>query len=91
MKKQKFNEPELIKAGDNRVKLGVSGTPPKVDCRVIAEYGYQQLKKAYDMHNELIEALNFAIKFIDGCPQLNEDQKPQGLDKWTELIKKATE
>ena len=35
--------PELIKAGDLRVRLGESMTPPKVDCRVIAEDLYQEI------------------------------------------------
>lgn len=36
-------EPLLIKAGDPRVKLGFTNTPPKVDCRVVAESYYQYL------------------------------------------------
>ena len=54
---KEFIEPNLIKAGANNLGLGFSNTPPKVDCRVIAEEGYQRLKKAYDSHDELLEAL----------------------------------
>lgn len=48
MAKFKFIEPELIKAGDARLKLGQFEQPPKVDCRVLSEDTYQALKKAYD-------------------------------------------
>lgn len=38
--------PELIKAGDERLKLGHPfSSPPKVDCRVVSEYNYQQILK----------------------------------------------
>lgn len=40
---------------------------------------------------ELLEALNYAIRFIRRCPLINEDQYPKGLEKWELLIKKATE
>ena len=36
-------KPELIKAGDKRVKLGFLEEPPKVDCRVISEEEYQKM------------------------------------------------
>lgn len=48
MTKFKFIEPALIKAGDDRVKLGIFNEYPKVDCRVLSEETYQELKKAYD-------------------------------------------
>ncbi len=35
--------PELIKAGDQRVLLGVNKVPPKVDCRVWAEEQYRAI------------------------------------------------
>ena len=38
-----MNVPHLIKAGDSRVLLGKSQTPPKVDCRVWAEDSYQEV------------------------------------------------
>ena len=36
-------KPELIKAGDNRLKLGYLEEPPKVDCRVVSEEEYQKM------------------------------------------------
>ena len=36
-------KPELIKAGDLRVKLGYNNEPPKVDIRVVAEDEYQRM------------------------------------------------
>lgn len=38
-----MNVPHLIKAGDTKVLLGESKTPPKVDCRVWAEDSYQEV------------------------------------------------
>lgn len=35
--------PELIKAGDKRVLLGILSSPPKVDCRVISEDNFQEI------------------------------------------------
>jgi len=57
-------EPELIKAGDSRLRLGMLGRPPRVDCRVVAEENYIKLKKTYDLQKlgsdeELLT--NFAI------------------------------
>lgn len=36
-------KPELIKAGDLRVKLGYNNEPPKVDIRVVSEEEYQKM------------------------------------------------
>ena len=47
-KTDEFIEPILIKAGDQRLGLGMSKQPPLIDCRVIADVNYQMLKKAYD-------------------------------------------
>lgn len=92
--KQEFIEPSLIKAGDSRVRLGMHSTPPKVDCRVIAEAGYQQLKRAFDMHDELLDELKNLIRDIeypqrslrdsDGCMIATPN-----IEKSLELIKKA--
>ena len=50
----KFIEPTKIKAGDKKLKI--NGAPPKVDCRIIAEQGYQLLitllKEFYEINNE---------------------------------------
>jgi len=40
---------------------------------------------------ELLQALQYAVKFINLCPLLKDDDKPKGLEKWEEIIKKATE
>lgn len=44
-----FIEPILIKAGSDNLRLGQLQQPPKVDCRVLSEDTYQELKKAYDI------------------------------------------
>lgn len=49
--KKEFIEPVPIKAGNTRLLL--NGKPIKVDCRLIAEEGYQMLKEAYDQMNLL--------------------------------------
>ena len=36
-------EPELIKAGNTNVRLGIYQVPPKVDCRLISEDLYQKM------------------------------------------------
>ena len=38
-----MNVPHVIKKGDNRIGLGQSMSPPKVDCRVWAEDSYQEI------------------------------------------------
>ena len=55
MEKLTFIEPELIKAGDTRVRLGCWQEAPKVDVRVISEDNYQLLKQAYDKMCALAE------------------------------------
>jgi hypothetical protein len=60
MEEKKFKEPELIKAGDERVKLGFASAPPLVDCRVIAEDNYQILMESLlskDRENIRLRAL----------------------------------
>ena len=47
-------KPELIKAGDTRVKLGFLEQPPKVDCRVIAEDEYQRMIKLLERARGLV-------------------------------------
>ena len=49
MEKFKFIEPELIKAGSDKLRLGLMRYAPKVDCRVLSEDTYQEMKKAYDI------------------------------------------
>lgn len=40
---------------------------------------------------DLLKSLQFAVKFIRQCPKLREEDQPRGLEKWEEIIKKATE
>ena len=40
---------------------------------------------------ELLEALQYAIKFIKLCPKLKEEDKPRGLERWESVIYYATE
>lgn len=39
---------------------------------------------------ELLKALNDAVKFINLCPHLSDDQRPKGLEKWEKLIEETT-
>jgi hypothetical protein len=63
-----MTEPILIKAGSDRLKLGLNKQPPKVDCRVVEENNYQALKRAFDLHNvstsEVFE--NYGKPFTSG-------------------------
>ncbi len=65
MGKSKFTEPELIKAGDTRLKLGVLGQPPLVDCRVIAEANYQTLLSEIKEKDLIIKELEAKVKRRD--------------------------
>jgi len=40
---------------------------------------------------DLLRSLEYAIKFIRCCPKITEEEQPKGLEKWEEIIKKATE
>lgn len=62
---ENFTEPELIKAGDMRLKLGHGSVPPLVDCRVIAEQGYQKLYKMATQKDELLKAVKGAMAIVD--------------------------
>ena len=46
-------EPLLIKAGSPSLKLGIPGTSPDVDCRVIDEGIYQRMRRAMILLEEL--------------------------------------
>jgi hypothetical protein len=52
MEEFKFTEPKLIKAGSDLLRLGLMRQAPKVDCRVLSEDIYQELKKTYDAVSE---------------------------------------
>jgi hypothetical protein len=72
MKKSNFKEPELIKAGDERLKLGVfmGGQPPLVDCRVVAEDNYQTLMSEIKEKDLIIEELEAKLKRRDARIEL---------------------
>ncbi len=40
---QKLESIPLIKENDGRLKLGILGNPPKVECRVISEDLFQEI------------------------------------------------
>lgn len=46
--KNKFIEPLIILAGDDRLRLGPNRETPLVNCRVLSEDNYQILKQGYD-------------------------------------------
>ena len=60
-----MNIPEKIKAGDLKLGLGKSMTPPKVDCRVISEDLYQELVQMLDDVRS-----NDIQNYIDGSEKL---------------------
>ena len=70
-------EPILIKAGDERVLLGVFRKPPKVDCRVVSEKKYQELLYASTKAEEV--AIEF-MEWYDNYPG-NVTAK-QLFDEW---------
>ena len=45
---RKLENTILVKAGDDKVKLGYWSRPPKVDCRIIAEELYQEILSALE-------------------------------------------
>ena len=68
-------KPELIKAGDLRVKLGYNNEPPKVDIRVVAEDEYQRmimlLKKAKNLVGH--PATNISASIDLACENWQKD------------------
>ncbi len=62
--------PQLIKAGDLRLKLGWNSVPPKVDCRVVAEEYYQGMLKKIKQRDELLKALQY---IEDNAPEMGGD------------------
>jgi hypothetical protein len=66
MGKTKFTEPELIKAGDTRLKLGQFSQPPLVDCRVVAEANYQTLLSEIREKDLIIKELERKLKRSNG-------------------------
>ena len=47
-------KPELIKAGNNLLKLGYLEEPPKVDCRVVSEEEHQKMINLLERAKELV-------------------------------------
>jgi hypothetical protein len=72
MGKFKFIEPELIKAGSDKLRLGLMRYVPKVDCRVLSEDTYQEMKKAYDIvcggENVDTGERQLTIPDVNNCP-----------------------
>jgi len=60
-----FIEPVFIEAGDSTLRLGQLQLPPRVNCRVVSEDLYQDMKLAYDVAPELLEALRETQKYIE--------------------------
>ena len=54
-----FIEPRLIKAGDDLLRLGKMRRVPIIDCRVLSEETYQELKKAYDIVKGIKDISNY--------------------------------
>lgn len=65
-----YREPELIKAGDERVLLGMLRTPPKLDVRVVEEENYKLLikpPKTAEERDQIVKELQ-AIEFKKELP-----------------------
>ena len=57
----------------------------KSKANILIKAGYIAGKN--DVNVELLEALKSAVKFIQCCPALsNEDRSPKGLERWGELV-----
>ena len=78
----KETEPKLIKAGDVRVLLGIHGTPPRVDCRVVAEDYYQEMLKGItylkEKHQELY---HHKIDLLRMNQELTQQLIDEGLEE----------
>jgi len=59
------HKPQLIKAGDTRLKLGHLSQPPLVDCRVVAEDYYQTMLGVIKQKDLIIRELEARIKRRD--------------------------
>ena len=68
-------KPELIKAGDARVKLGICNQPPKVDIRVVAEEEYQKMIKLLERAEKLVgnPATNISSSIDLSCESWQKD------------------
>ena len=68
-------KPELIKAGDKRVKLGFLEQPPKVDCRVISEEEYQKMINLLERAKGLVghPATNISASTNIACENWQND------------------
>ena len=80
-----MKKPELIKAGDRRLKLGLLSQPPLVDCRVVAEDLYQIMQETIKQRNELLKALDLLVAFCDSL-KFNNYQ----IRKAKQVIKNVT-
>lgn len=68
-------KPELIKAGDTRVRLGFLGEPPKVDIRVVSEEEYQRMIKLLERARGLVghPATNISASTDLACENWQKD------------------
>jgi hypothetical protein len=73
-------EPVLVKAGDDRVKLGCNLQPPPFDCRVVAEVQYQKMMA-------IIRSIPLASTFEQELSQFVTKEK----ERLWEIIPDATE
>jgi len=91
MKRKKFIEPELIKAGDTRVKLGYNSEPPKVDIRVLSEETYQLLITAYNDMNKISEKVNELNEVLNnGYEYPNIEWVKTTVEELNKVIKENT-
>jgi len=77
-----MTKPILIKAGSPILKLGNPGTPPKVDCRVVAEDLYKTMYTEEECKNMIFEYSQFMRHCEVG------DGIPLPVDSWFERNKK---
>lgn len=70
-------KPQLIKAGDTRVKLGIYNEPPKVDIMVVAEEEYQRMIKLLERAETLVgnPATNISSSIDLACESWQKDYK----------------
>lgn len=68
-------KPELIKAGDTKLKLGVLGEPPKIDCRVVSENEYQKMIELLERARNLVgnPGVNISASTDIACDDWQKD------------------
>ena len=87
------HKPNLIKADSSLLGLGIMKTPPRVDCRVVAEAVYADMNLAYNVAPELLEVaerVDYYFRWLDQ-EDIEAPDYTQGdlMEELTKAINKA--